>query len=113
MITNFLKKAARNSTKIESAIFTLGLPLLVCIILISLLRLAFNLGYYYSAFGCDGYANPSCYVSFGGGFLIFIVAGLCLVALGLWRRTRKGLWLATVGLAWVAATCFLWYAGPL
>jgi hypothetical protein len=86
---------------------------LVFTAIVSLIRVAFNLGYYYSAFECVTSPDLTCAVTFEGSFFMGTTLGLCLLTLGLWSRRSLGFLLSFIALIWIGLVYILWYRGTL
>lgn len=76
---------------------------------ISAIRAAFNLGYYYSAFGCYGTFDPICPISVVGSFILSITFGLVVASIGMWWRRLATLLISFFALVWSAGMYLLWY----
>lgn len=102
-----------NTGQHQGRVYRFILVALIFIDLVTLLRLFFHFGYYYSAFHCQGYFRISCYMTFEGEHLILIAIGLTFAVLGIWLRSRRGLLVSFVAVIFIGACYYLWYLGTL
>ena len=87
------------------AVFTLT----IAAALISAIRAAFNLGYYYSAFDCYGAFQLRCPVTVVGSFVLAITFGLAVAGVAFGIRRFAALLVSFLALLGTLAMYVLWF----
>lgn len=86
------------------AIFTTG---------VSILRVSFDLGYYYDVFKCYDSPRLLCSMSFEDSHLIAITLGLFISVIGLWSRRATGFFISLLALIWTWRIYLYWHTATL
>src|SRR5262245_19444447 len=83
------------------------------LLIVSTIRLVFNLGFNYGVFHSVGGTHSTCCINFLESFLIPITVGLFVSRFGLLLKRGGGLLLSLLGLSLGALSYFAWYRGTL